>query len=147
MLEHTADKEALVLRIKAKRKQIADYLNKTAPRHSWLITCSIVAGTLAATLTAGPGVGGEGFISTAKNVVKFGIPVWQVLCLAATGLSIAAVITNGMLKSYDYASKIANASRCDAKLEGIEIMLEFDQLNVGEATKQYTQCLTEVSDI
>lgn len=147
MSEHTTDKDALVSRIKAKRQQISDYVAKAAPRHSWLITCSIVAGALAAALTAGPGVGGEGFIGAANDVVKFGIPVWQVLCFAATVLSIVAVIANGMLKSYDYTSKITNATRCDAKLEGIEVMLEFGQLDVSEATKQYTQCLTEIPGI
>lgn len=147
MSEHATDKAALVSRIRAKRQQISDYVKKAAPRHSRLITCSIISGALAAALTAGPGVGGAGFIDAATGVVKFGIPIWQVLCFAATVLSVAAVIANGMLKSSDYASKIANANRCDAKLEGIEIMLEFGQLDVSEATKQFSQCLPEISGI
>lgn len=147
MSEDSSDIEVVLTKIKAKRQQVSDYLAKTQPRHSLLITFSIVAGALAAALTAGPGVGGAKFIDAARNVVSFGIPIWQFVCLAATVLSIAAVITNGMLKSYGLASKIANAQTCDAKLEGIETLLELRQINLKHATQLYTQYLTEIPHI
>lgn len=128
------DADALLEKIKTKHRAIADYLRKNEPRQSRLITISIVAGALAAATTAGPGVGGGGFIEALKGVVSFGIPVWQVLCLLATLLSVAVVITNGMLKSNDIASKISQARGCDAKLEGLEIMLELQQIDLQQAT-------------
>lgn len=141
------DADALLEKIKTKRQEVADYLKKHEPRHSRLITFSIVAGAAAAALTAGPGVGGGGFIEAAKGVVSFGIPVWQVLCLLATLLSMTVVITNGMLKSKDLTSKIARVRGCDAKLEGLEIMLEMQQIELQQATSLYTQYLTEIPHV
>jgi hypothetical protein len=141
------DANALLEKIKSKRLEVADYLKKSEPRQSRLITTSIVAGALAAALTAGPGVGGSGFIEAAKGVVSFGIPVWQVLCLLATLLSMAAVITNGLLKARDPTFKIAQVRGCDAKLEGLETMLELNQIDLQQAASLYTQYLTEISHV
>lgn len=139
--------DALLKKIKTKRREVAEYLKKYEPRHSRLITISIVAGALAAATTAGPGVGGGGFIEAAKGVVSFGIPVWQVLCLLATILSMSAVIANGMLKSKDMTSKISQVRGCDAKLEGLEIMIELKQIDVEQAASLYTQYLTEIPEV
>ena len=59
MSRNNKDEEALLAKIRAKRKILADYLLKSEPRQSRLINFSIVAGALAAALTAGPGIGGE----------------------------------------------------------------------------------------
>ncbi len=67
------DADVLLDRIKIKRREIAGYLTKNEPKQSRFITISIVAGALAAALTAGPGVGGSGFIETASGLVSFGI--------------------------------------------------------------------------
>lgn len=147
MLETAKDNKVLLAKIRDKRKELADYLAKVEPRNTKLINSSIIAGALAAALTAGPGVGGEGFISAAKDVVSFGIPVWQMLCLIATILSVSVVITNGMLKSHSLSAKVEKTRACDAKLEGLEIMLELEQVDLKQATQVYTQCLTEISHI
>jgi hypothetical protein len=141
------ESEALLQNIKEKRRKVADYLKENEPRQSRLITISIVAGALAAALTAGPGVGGSGFIETARGVVSFGVPVWQVLCLLATLFSVSVVIVNGMLKSNDLISKISQARGCDAKLEGLELMLSLNQIDMNQAASLYTQYLTEISHI
>lgn len=147
MLETAKDSKVLLAKIRDKRKELAGYLAKTEPRNTRLINSSIIAGALAAALTAGPGVGGEGFIGAAKDVVSFGIPVWQMLCLVATILSVSAVIANGMLKSHGFTAKVAKTRACDAKLEGLETMLELEQVDIKQATQVYTQCLTEISHI
>ncbi len=142
-----SETDALLEKIRTKRREVADYLNKSEPRQSRLLTTSIVAGALAAAMTAGPGMGGGGFIEAAKGIASFGIPVWQVLCLLATLLSVSAVISNGMLKSNDLASKIAQVRSCDAKLEGLETMLELEQIKLDQATSLYTQYLTEIPHV
>lgn len=147
MIETAKDSSVLLIKIRNKRKELAEYLARTEPRHTRLINSSIVFGALAASLTAGPGVGGDGFISAAKEVVSFGIPVWQMLCLAATVLSVSVVIVNGMLKSHGLTSKVAKTRACDAKLESLETMLELEQVEIKQATQSYTQCLTELSHI
>lgn len=141
------ESEALLEKIKTRRRQVAEYLDKNEPRQTRLITFSIVAGALAAALTAGPGVGGNGFIDAAKGVVSLGVPVWQALCLLATLFSVVVVIANGMLKSNDLISKISQARGCDAKLEGLEIMLSLNQIELKQAASLYTQYLTEISHV
>jgi len=141
------DEKALLDRIKTKRLEVAGYLNNYEPKQSRYIIISIVAGALAAALTAGPGFGGGGFIETASSLFTFGIPVWQVLCLLATLLSMSAVISNGLLKSNDLTSKISQARGCDAKLEGLEIMLSLGQIDLKQATSLYTQYLTEIPHV
>lgn len=147
MPENKSDADVLLAKIRTKRQELANYLAKSEPRHLRLINYSIVSGALAAALTAGPGIGGEGFINSVQGIVSFGIPIWQVLCLIATILSVAAVVINGMLKSHDLTSKITSARSCDAKLEGLETMLELAQVNVEQATPLYTQYLTEISHV
>jgi hypothetical protein len=147
MPDNKSDTDSLLMKIRIKRQELADYLGKSEPRHLRLINSSIISGALAAALTAGPGIGGGGFINSVKDIVSFGIPIWQALCLAATILSITAVIINGMLKSNDLTSKIASARSCDAKLEGLETMLELTQINVEQATPLYTQYLTEIPHV
>ncbi|MFH5832107.1 hypothetical protein ACG2F4_09535 [Halalkalibaculum sp. DA3122] len=142
-----SDRNALLKKIKNKRREAADYLSRNEPKKSRLLTTSIIAGALAAALTAGPGMGGSGFIEAAKGVVSFGIPVWQVLCLLATLLSMAAVISNGLLKSDDISSKIAQVRSCDAKLEGLETMLELNQIDLEHAASLYTQYLTDIPHV
>lgn len=52
-----------------------------------------------------------------------------------------------MLKSNDLASKINGARSCDAKLEGLETMLELSQINVKQATPLFAQYLAEVPHV
>ena len=147
MPDTTNEKDVLLAKIRTKRQELSDYLAETEPQHSAMIMCSIIAGALSAALTAGPGIGGEEFINSASDVASFGIPIWQVLCLAASLLSVVAVVANGLLKSYDLTSKIASARTCDAKLEGIETMLELGQADLKQATQLYTQCLAEMPHV
>jgi hypothetical protein len=49
-----------------------------------------------------------------------------------------------MYKSNDIASRLAKAQGCDAKLEGLETLLELDQIGVKEAATQYTQYVAEI---
>ncbi|VAX36714.1 hypothetical protein MNBD_UNCLBAC01-1867 [hydrothermal vent metagenome] len=144
MLENRHDEDVLLTKIKNKRQELEDYLAKNEPRHSRLINASIILGALTAALTAGPGVGGKEFIDGIKNIVSFGIPIWQLLCLVASILSVAAVIVNGILKSQNLTAKITNARSCASKLEGLETLLELQQMDVKQATSLYTQYISEV---
>lgn len=147
MIQTTNDEQVLLTKIRNKRQELAAYLARAEPRSLRLINASIISGALAAALTAGPGIGGEGFISAAKNIVSFGIPIWQLLCLLATILSVAVVVSNGMLKSNSITSKVEKTRTCDAKLEGLETMIELAQVDLKQAAQLYTQCLTEIPHI
>ncbi len=139
--------QTLIDNIDVKRRKVSEYLNKNEPRHSRLITFSIIAGALSATLTAGPGLGGTDFILSAGEFLSLGVPVWQAVCLLATICSVAVVIVNGILKSSDMMSRISQARVCDAKLEGLAVMLSMNQIDLKQAASLYTQYLTEISHI
>ncbi len=144
MSEDRNDVNMLLTKIKTKREEVSNYLARNESRHSRLSNSSIILGALTALLTAGPGVGGGEFIDAIKNFASFGIPVWQLLCLAATLFSVAAVIVNGMLKSQNLASKITNARSCTSKLEGLETLLELQQMDVKQAAPLYTKYISEI---
>ncbi len=59
----------------------------------------------------------------------------------------SAVIANGLLKTNDLTSKITQVRGCDAKLEGLEIMLDMNQIELKQATSLYTQYLTEIPHV
>lgn len=138
---------ALLDRIKAKRQIINGYISKHEPRHNRLINFSIISGCLAALLTVGPGVGGNDFVNAIKNYATFGIPIWQILCFAASLCSVVAVITNSMLKSSDIKQKVDIARSCDAKLEGLEMMVELSQIENKQATQLYAKYLSEIPHV
>lgn len=139
--------EKLQQQIAAKRKELATFLEKTEPKNTLLMTTSIVCGALAAALTAGPGVGGDGFVAQVNISESLGVPLWQILCLLASVMSVTAVIANGFLKFSDLTGKISEARMNDAKLEGLETMIEFGQIDLAQATREYTECLTKMAHI
>jgi hypothetical protein len=147
MAGNTRDAHVLMAEISAKRQEIGEYLAKTEPVNSRLTNSSIIFGALSAVLTAGPGIGGVGFIESARHLVSFGIPIWQVLCLTATVLSVLGVVANGKLKAHNLNSKITSARGCDSKLEGLHLLLQTGQIDVKQAASLYAQYLTEVSHV
>ncbi len=147
MTEGPSEKDKLQHKIATKRKDLANYLAKTEPKNTLLITSSIVCGALAAALTAGPGFGGEGFVGQFQVSESLGLPLWQLLCIVASLMSITAVIANGLLKFNDLTGKISQARMHDAKLEGLETMIEFGQIDLAQAAREYTECLSKIAHI
>ncbi|KAA9040826.1 hypothetical protein FW778_01945 [Ginsengibacter hankyongi] len=45
------------------------------------------------------------------------------------------------------ASRLAKAQACDAKLEGLEALLEAEQIDIKNAATQYTQIISDISFI
>ncbi|MFL1406552.1 hypothetical protein ACJO2E_14550 [Marinobacter sp. M1N3S26] len=147
MTENRNEKDRLQQQIAAKRKELARYLGKAEPRNTMLMTTSIVCGALAAAFTAGPGFGGDGFVGQIKVSESLDLPLWQVLCLLASLMSMITVIANGLLKFNDLTGKISEARMNDAKLEGLDTMIELGQIDLGQATREYTECLSRIAHI
>lgn len=150
MSEHPNNAEdILLLKIANKRKAIAKYIAKNEPHQRKLVNASIISGAVAAALTAGPGVGGNEFIQKVNDSTPFdiGIPTWQIICVAATILSVASVVFNGMIKTHDMSAKISSARGCDAKLEGLELRLALSQLKADDAASLYSQYINEIAHI
>lgn len=138
----------LLARIAVKRASVQAHLRQHRPRSRRLTTATIVLTSLAAVLTAGPGVGGTDFTAAADALVPGGnTPVWQILCLIAALLSAAAAIVSGLSKSQESTAKLNTAAAVDCELEGLAFLLEFGQLPVEDAVKLYRQYIAKIDFI
>jgi len=139
--------DTLLQRIAGKRSEIAAYLSTTQPRNRRLANTAVICSAIAAALTTGPAVGGKPLTAWLTGTLGLTSPVWQLLCLAATVCSVAAAIATNMSKSHETVSKILRAQTCDAKLEGLETLIDMDQIDLQKASSLYTQYLPEISFI
>lgn len=145
MLEHE-DKERLLARIEDERHQIDAFLRRARPRSTWLSATTMVSSALAAALTAGPAVGGEGFTSWARDAFdrESAMAVWQPLCLAAMVVSVIAAICVNLNQVAKTDSKIVSAEACNTELACLQTLVDFGQVQLDEALKLYQQHLAKV---
>ena len=68
MADQSGDRrQEFLRRIDSRRASIDEYLDKARPRGGRLATIAIVSSAVAAALTAGPALGGEGFSNGVAN--------------------------------------------------------------------------------
>ena len=147
VMDETSDtRQRLSNRIDEKQQAIRAYLGKERPRRTRLASISIVGSALAASLTAGPAVGGTGFTEAVANI--FNLPddsiVWRVLCLLAVICSIAAALATNFATSHSLADRVSAAETSSAQLEGLQVALNFGHIEIDEAVKLYQQYSTQV---
>jgi hypothetical protein len=140
-------RQLLSAHIGQKQQAVRSYLARQRPRRTRLANLSVVGSTLAATLTAGPGVGGQGFTQTLQGVFSLGDSsvVWRTLCLAAVVLSVTAALATNLATSQALADKVSAAETCSAQLEGLQVALNFGRIDVDEAVQLYQQYVTPVA--
>jgi hypothetical protein len=131
-------KKTLLQNIGAKRSEIRSFLSKTEPRNVRLVNMAIICSAIAAALTAGPAFGGK-TLTAWLETLGLRSPVWQLLCLGATACSVAAVVVTNMSKSHEITSKLFRAQTTDAKLEGLEALVQMDQIEIDKASSLYVQ--------
>lgn len=140
-----ADWERLQKRIEDRRRTVEAYLRRARPRAERLTYVAIVSSALAAALTAGPGVGGTGFTGgVAKGLDIAESTVWQSLCLLGMVTSVVAAISANLSKSRNAEARIVSAEACNAELEGLQTLVEFQQVSLQEALKLYQQYVARV---
>jgi hypothetical protein len=136
---------ALRERINARRDEVHAFILAEGPRKTRLLNTTIVGGSLAAVLNAGPAVGGQPF--TAWLTSSFGLtsPAWQLLCGAAAACSVTATIATQLLKSRNVEERIARAESCRAKLEVLDVGLSTGHLDPAQATTEFIRCVEETA--
>jgi len=139
--------EILLEKIQDKRYEIDTFLATKEPRNRRLTNIAIICGAIASVLTAGPALGGNTFTALISNALGLSSPAWQLLCLAATIFSVTATIAINMSKSSDIRSKIDSARGCEAKLEGLQTLLELKQIEIAQAASLYSNYLTEIPHV
>jgi hypothetical protein len=135
----------LISRIRQKRTQVERFISAELPRKRRLLNMTIFGGTLAATLTAFPAVGGQSFTAWVTKAFGFSSPSWQILCAAASVSSIVATVATQLLKSHNVEEHVTRAQGCRAKLEVLEVGLSAGQLETAQATSEFIRCVEQIA--
>jgi MFS family permease len=135
----------ILTRITAKRQEVTAFLAAAQPKKRRLLNTTIVGGTLAAALTAGPAVGGASFTAWLTQTLGLTSPSWRLLCGAATVSSVLATLATQLLKSNNIEEHVARAQACRAKLEVLETAVALRQMDIAQATSEYLKCVEEAS--
>jgi hypothetical protein len=139
--------QQLLRRIRNRRRTIDAYLRSARPRAARLTYVAVISSALAAALTAGPALGGPKFTSQVAGTLQLegGAPaVWRPLCLMAMIVSVIAAISANLSKSKNAEARIVSAEACHAELEGLETLVEFEQVPLDDAVKLYQQYISRV---
>jgi hypothetical protein len=137
--------DQLLGRIRDKRAQVERFISSAVPRKRRLLNITIVGGTLAAALTAGPAIGGQSFTAWLTRTFALSSPSWQLLCLVASASSIMATVSTQLLKSHNIEEHVTRAQRCRAKLEVLEVGIGSGQMDMSQATTEYMRCVEEAA--
>ena len=140
------DSSQLLRLIKNRRRSVDAYLGSARPRAERLTYASVISSALAAALTAGPALGGERLTGQfADSLQMSGAPaLWRFLCLLAMVASITAAITANLSKAKNAEARIVNAEACNAELEGLQTLVEFQQIPLEDAVKLYQQYVARI---
>lgn len=138
--------EALGHRLRDKRRRIAAFNRKFSTRGAGLTNTGIIASALATVLTAAPAIGGLR-LTQALGAAGENSPSWRILCAVASVCSLVATVATNMFRTHDIAARLAKAQAVDARLEGLEILVELRQLTLKEATARYESTIPDVAFI
>lgn len=132
-------------RIRDKRAEVERFLATAVPRKRRLLNTTIVGGSLAAALTAGPAVGGAPFTAWLTMALDLTSPSWRLLCGAASLASIMATVATQLLKSNNVEQNIGRAQSARAKLEVLETSVTLGQLEARQAVTEYLKCVEDAA--
>ena len=132
-------------RIRAKRAEVERFLASAVPRKRRLLNTTIVGGSLAAALTAGPAVGGQPFTAWLTMTLGLTSPSWRLLCGAASVASILATVATQVLKSNNLEQNIGRAQTARARLEVLETSLMLGQLDPKQAATEFLKCVEDAA--
>jgi MFS family permease len=141
----TVSNSELLGRINQQRAQVDAFLASAVPRKRRLLNTTIVGGSLAAALTAGPAVGGPSFTAWLTAALGLTSPSWRLLCGGAAVCSIMATVATQLLKSDNVEQNVTRAQGARAKLEVLELGLKIGQLDERQALAEYLKCVEETA--
>ena len=131
--------------VRQKRAKLDAFVATAVPRKRRLANITIVAGTLAAALTAAPAVGGQPFTAWLTGLLGTTSPSWRILCGVASVCSVLAALSTQLLKSQNLEERVTRALGCRAKLEVLEIGVTTGQLTPAQATAEYLRCVEDAA--
>jgi hypothetical protein len=144
-MPQTTATDNLLAQVRVKRAEIQKFLSRAEPRKRRLLNITIIGGTLAAALTAGPAVGGQPFTAWITKTLGLNAPAWQLLCGGAAVCSVMATVATQLLKSQNVEEQVTLAQACRAKLEVLDVGLAIGHLDLAQATSEYLRCVEEAA--
>jgi hypothetical protein len=146
MSRETDARQELLERIRTRRAGISTFVQELNVRGTRLTNVSIVGSAIVTVLTAGPALGGTRFTDSTSNVLNVSDEslIWRVLCLLAMVLSIVVAVATNMYKSRDVAARLVKAEATSVALEGLETLVEFEQVSTADAVQQYQQRIADI---
>ena len=135
----------ILARIRDKRAEVERFLVGALPRKRRLLNTTIVGGSLAAALTAGPAVGGAPFTAWLTMSLGLTSPSWRLLCGAASVASIMATVATQVLKSNNLEQNIGRAQSARARLEVLETSVTLGQLEPAQAATEFLKCVEDAA--
>jgi hypothetical protein len=146
MADDPRSRKQLCARIKARRADIDAFLAHARPRRNVLNNISIVCSALAAVFTAAPALGGAKAMKAVADDLSLGVPshVWRPLCIGAFIVAVAAAVAANLHRSYDLPAQVAAAEACNAELESLLALLDFDDLPMHNAVDHYQQSIHKI---
>jgi hypothetical protein len=129
------ERQRLLAYIGAHQRSCSSYLATTRRRATAWSTTNIVSSALAATVAAGPTFGGSTFIDLTQRGLSLpdGLPVGQILCAVVFTITVLATVTANIIRTHDFATKIAAAETCYGTLDAVRVQLQFGALPVARA--------------
>jgi cellobiose-specific phosphotransferase system component IIB len=138
---------ALIAWIQAKREHLDTYLARTVARRRRQLNLTLVAGTLAAALTAAPALGGKPAADWLTAALGLSSPAWRLLCVAGMICSLTATVTTQLAKSHNVDEHINRAQTARARLEMLEVGLSLPGYDYAAAAEECLQCIKDTAFI
>lgn len=140
-------RNALIRRVQTKRTDVENYLGASTRRRRRLVQVTIVAGSIAAALTAAPALGGQPLADWLTEAFALATPSWRILCAVASLCSLAATVATQLHKSNNLDERIARAQGVRATLEVLEVGIVSGQLTRQQAASRFIECVESASFI
>ena len=135
----------LVARIRQTRAEVDAFLAAALPRKRRLLNTTILGGSFAAALTAGPAMGGQSFTAWLTAALALESPSWRLLCGVASACSITATVATQLLKSHNLEDHVSRAQGVRAKLEVLELSLALGEIDAKQASAEYLRCIEQTA--
>ncbi len=133
--------DELLARVLSKRADVDRYLRVAERRRRLLVNLTIVAGSIAAALTAAPALGGQPLAEWITETLSLTTPSWRILCALACVCSLVATVSTQMRAAHGLENHITKAQTVRATLESLEVSIASGTVSRRQAAAQFRACI------
>jgi hypothetical protein len=141
------DDNKLEKKIHDKRQSIELWVKNWEPKVKRLTNLNIISSALMTILTVAPVIGGKTFIEFVLGNSNHDSLKWKLFFVIVALLSLVSLIVAQLLKSNNIMDRLSKARACDAKLEGLETLLDLKVKDRDKVASEYMNILPEIAFI